>query len=137
MNIKSRGKKLVNSFKYAFNGFKLTFKNEQNMVIHIIVATIVTICGFIFKISLIEWCICLSLFALVIGAELMNTALENTVDLISKEKSMNAKVAKDTSAAFVLTFAILSIIIGLIIFVLLLKNHISFIIWSYQQSSRR
>ena len=35
MNIKSRGKKLVNSFKYAFNGFKLTFKNEQNMVIHI------------------------------------------------------------------------------------------------------
>ena len=87
------------------------------MVIHIIVATIVTICGFIFKISLIEWCICLSLFALVIGAELMNTALENTVDLISKEKSMNAKVAKDTSAAFVLTFAILSIIIGLIIFV--------------------
>ena len=47
----------------------------------------------------------------------MNTALENTVDLISKEKSMNAKVAKDTSAAFVLTFAILSIIIGLIIFV--------------------
>ncbi len=117
MNIKSRGKKLVNSFKYAFNGFKLTFKNEQNMVIHIIVATIVTICGFIFKISLIEWCICLSLFALVIGAELMNTALENTVDLISKERSMNAKVAKDTSAAFVLTFAILSIIIGLIIFV--------------------
>ena len=51
MNIKSRGKKLVNSFKYAFNGFKLTFKNEQNMVIHIIVATIVTICGFIFKIQ--------------------------------------------------------------------------------------
>ena len=47
MNIKSRGKKLVNSFKYAFNGFKLTFKNEQNMVIHIIVATIVTICAFI------------------------------------------------------------------------------------------
>ena len=117
MSIKSRGKKLINSFKYAFRGFKHTFKNEQNMFIHVMVALAVIVCGFIFKISLIEWCICLSLFALVIGAELMNTALENTIDLISKEKSKEAEVAKDTSAAFVLIFAMLSIVIGLIIFI--------------------
>ena len=47
----------------------------------------------------------------------MNTALENTIDLITKEINKEAEVAKDTSAAFVLIFAILSVIIGLIIFV--------------------
>ena len=116
-SLKNRQKRLFNSFKYAFNGFKSAFKTEQNLEIHILISIVVVIMGFIFKISLIEWCICLSLFALVIGAELMNTALENTIDLISKERSKEAEVAKDTSAAFVLIFAILSVIIGLIIFV--------------------
>lgn len=113
---KNRVKKLGNSFKYAFNGFRCAFKSEQNLVIHVFISIIVIIVGFILKISLTEWCICLSLFALVIGAELINTALEKTVDLLEPHYNESAKIVKDTSAAFVLVFAILSVIIGLIIF---------------------
>lgn len=116
-SLKNRQKRLFNSFKYAFNGFKSAFKTEQNLEIHILISIVVVIMGFIFKISLIEWCICLSLFALVIGAELMNTALEHTVDLLEPHYNESAKIVKDTSASFVLVFAILSVIIGSIIFI--------------------
>lgn len=116
-SLKNRQKRLFNSFKYAFNGFKSAFKTEQNLEIHILISIVVVIMGFIFKISLIEWCICLSLFALVIGAELMNTALEHTIDLLEPHYNESAKIVKDTSASFVLVFAILSVIIGSIIFI--------------------
>ena len=44
-------KKLINSFKYAFNGIKLCINNEQNMMIHFTIATLVIISAIIFKIS--------------------------------------------------------------------------------------
>ena len=57
------------------------------------------------------------MFALVIGAELFNTSIEAVVDMISLEKSSQAKLAKDVSAGAVLVFAIASIIVGFLIFV--------------------
>ncbi|MDD2392138.1 MAG: diacylglycerol kinase family protein [Bacilli bacterium] len=116
MGLKDRIKRLVKSFKYAFNGFKWALKTEQNLWVHLIVSFLVIIFGLILNLNLIEWCICLSLFALVIGAELINTALERTVDLLEPKYNEAAKVVKDTAAAFVLVFALLSVIIGIIVF---------------------
>lgn len=110
-------KRLINSFKYAFEGIYTGLKEEKNMKIHFGIMILVIIFGIILKISKIEWIICVILFGLVISLELMNTAIENTVDLITQEKNPKAKIAKDVAAGAVLVAAIVSVIIGLMIFV--------------------
>ena len=117
MNIKEKHKKLINSFKYAFAGLISSLKTEQNMRIHILAVILVIIAGFVLKISLIEWCICITLCGMVIFAELINTAIETTVDIAMPEINEKAKLAKDISAAAVLILAISSAIVGCIIFV--------------------
>ena len=110
-------KKFVNSFKYAFCGIKETVRQEQNLKIHLLMMILVIIAGIIFRINKIEWIICIILFGLVISAELFNTAIENVVDLITKEK--------DVAAGAVLVFAIASAIVGLIIFIPKVMNLIN------------
>ena len=117
MKYKKKIKSLVNSFGYAFQGIWSSFKSERNMKIHVFIMILVVLLGIFLHISVTEWMICVILFALVIGAELFNTAIEAVVDMISLEKSSQAKLAKDVSAGAVLVFAIASIIVGLIIFV--------------------
>ena len=110
-------KKLINSFKYAFEGIKSAFKTEQNMKIHLSFLILVIIFGIILKISKAEWIICIILIGFVISLELINTSIENTVDLITIEKNPKAKLIKDVSAGAVLIAAITSAIVGLIIFI--------------------
>lgn len=110
-------KKLIHSFKYAFSGIKLCIENEQNMFIHFTVATLVIIFALFFKISKIEWIICLLLIGLVMMMELFNTAVEAICDLVTKENNRYVKIAKDTAAGAVLVISIISAIIGLMIFI--------------------
>ena len=117
MKYKKKIKSLVNSFGYAIEGIWSSFRTERNMKIHVFIMILVVLLGIFLHISVTEWMICIILFALVIGAELFNTAIEAVVDMISLEKSSQAKLAKDVSAGAVLVFAIASIIVGLIIFV--------------------
>ena len=117
MNPKQECKKLINSFKYAIEGFISSFKTERNMKIHVLAMILVIALGFYLKINLIEWCILTIIIALVITAELFNTAIETVVDMICPEKNPKAKLAKDISAAAVLALAIGAIIIGTIIFI--------------------
>ena len=108
--------KLTFSFKYAFEGIITTIKEERNMFIHFLIAIIVVITGIYVRLSLNEWFICLLLFALVFSLELINTAIENTVDLVATKKNKKAKIAKDAAAGAVLIAAIFASIIGIIIF---------------------
>lgn len=110
-------KKIVNSFKYAFEGFVSSFKTEKNMKIHIIIMILVIIAGILLKINKYEWIICIICFALVIGGELFNTVIETVVDMVMPYKNEKAKLAKDISASGVLVLAIGAAIIGLIIFI--------------------
>lgn len=111
-----KNKKLINSFKYAFAGIKSAFKSERNMKIHFSIALLVIIFGIILKIKTWEWIVCVSYFALVIGRECFNTAIEIVVNLAMPKINEDAKRSKDISAGGVLVFAIGSAIIGLIIF---------------------
>ncbi len=123
MNLKKRrkfkvkSKKLINSFKYAFEGVFSSFKTERNMKIHIFIMIMVIIAGILFKINKYEWIICIICFALVISGELFNTAIETVVDMIMPYKNDKAKLVKDISAGGVLILAISSAIVGLIIFI--------------------
>ena len=108
--------KLIFSFKYASEGIITTIKEERNMFIHFLIAIIVVITGIYVRLSLNEWLICLLLFALVFSLELINTAIENTVDLVTTKKNKKAKLAKDAAAGAVLIAAIFASIIGIIIF---------------------
>lgn len=110
-------KRLIHSFRYAIEGITTALKLEQNLRIHVSIMILVIVLGTILKISQIEWIICIILFGLVISLELINTAIENVVDLVTMEKNPKAKIAKDVSAGAVLVVAIVSAIIGLIIFV--------------------
>jgi diacylglycerol kinase len=117
MNPKQECKKLINSFKYAIEGFISSFKTERNMKIHVLAMIVVIALGLYLKLNLIEWCFIVFSIALVIGGELFNTTIETIVDMVSPEKNPKAKLAKDISAAAVLTLAIGAAIVGMIIFI--------------------
>jgi len=109
-------KKFLNSFTYPIKGLQYAYRNEQNLAFDVGMALVAVFFGFIFRISKYEWAILVLTIGLVISCELINTAIEATVDLITEEYHPLAKVAKDTSAAAVFIFAIVAIIVGLIIF---------------------
>lgn len=110
-------KKFVNSFSYPIKGLRYAYKNEQNLAVDVGIALLVVIFGFLFRINKYEWAILVLTIGLVISCELINTAIEAVVDLVTEEYHPLAKVAKDTSAAAVLVFAMVAVIVGLIIFV--------------------
>jgi len=109
-------RKRIQSFGYAGRGIKTVFTSEANMKIHLVITTGVIICGFIFKINVTEWSLCLLCMALVIGGEMLNTAIENIVNLASPEFHPLAGKAKDIAAGAVLICAIISVIVGCLIF---------------------
>ena len=109
-------RKRIASFRYAFNGLRILIKEEHNARIHLLAAVCVSIAGILFQISMLEWAIVLFCIGWVFALELINSAIENTADLISKEKNETIKKVKDLSAGAVLVAAIASAAIGLIIF---------------------
>ena len=109
-------KKFVRSFEYPIKGLRYAYRNEQNLAVDVGIALIVVLAGFIFKVSITEWALLALTIGLVISCELINTAIEAVVDLVTEEYHPLAKVAKDTSAAAVFIFAIVAVIVGIIIF---------------------
>ena len=114
---KRRHEPIYKSFGYAFQGIWECIRDERNIRIHLVMTTLVIIGGIILHISFQEWITVLILFGLVISLELVNTAVESTVDLVTEEKRPLAKKAKDTAAGAVLVSAIAAAIIGLMIFI--------------------
>lgn len=112
------------SFKHAYDGVVYTIIKERNMHIHLIVSVLVLFFGAFFSISYTEWLVCLVLIGLVLSLELLNTAIETVVDLITTDENKYAKTAKDVSAGAVLVSAIISAFIGLVIFLPKIFNFI-------------
>lgn len=109
-------KEFLKSFIYALHGLWSGVADQRNLKVQLGVAVVVVGAGFYLSISSIEWCIILLCIALVIGLELVNTALENLVDLVTLERNPLAGKIKDIAAGAVLLVSILSLIIGVIIF---------------------
>lgn len=110
------GRKLYLSFRHAYDGLGEAFATERNFILHVAAMALVILFGVTLRISLIEWCICIILIGMVIATELINTAIECTVDLAMPKLHPKAKRAKDTAAGAVLICVIVSVVAGTIIF---------------------
>ena len=111
-----KAKKLIKSFSYAIEGIEHALINDQNLIIHFIAAIIVIIASIILSVTPFEMGLLGLTILLVIATEMINTASERMVDLITKEHRVEAKIAKDVSSGMVLITAIGSAIIGILIF---------------------
>lgn len=109
-------KTFLKSFVYASEGIIDAFMKGRNVKLHVLSAITVLIAGWLTVLSQIEWMIIIILIAGMIALELMNTAVEYAVDLVTTEVHPLAKKAKDIAAGSVLIFAIASAIIGCMIF---------------------
>lgn len=105
------------SFGHAFSGLFEAIKEERNMKIHLFIAALVLVAGVFFQISRGEWVICFLCFGLVFGLEMVNTAIEKVVDLVTDTYHPLAKQAKDMAAGAVLIAALMAAAAGLLIFV--------------------
>ncbi len=104
------------SFGFAFKGLKAVWK-ERNFKLHILSTTTVIILGFICNITAGDWVIILFCIGLVLSLEIVNTAIEHLVDIVSPEFNEKAGKVKDIAAAAVFTASIIVFIIGLIVFI--------------------
>ncbi|HAB66844.1 MAG TPA: diacylglycerol kinase [Firmicutes bacterium] len=116
--IKKRGLgRFVKSFGYSIDGLKYAYKYEQSMLIHVIATVCVIGANFFFGITGTEWLITLLAIGLVLSAELINTAIEATVDLITLEIHPLAKIAKDCGSAATFVLAMMAAAIGCVIYI--------------------
>jgi undecaprenol kinase len=113
---KERQISLLSSFSYAIAGIRTAIKQERNIRIHLSISLIVIIFGFLFSITRIEWIFILLTIGGMISLEIINTAIERLVDLVTLDFHPLAKQAKDLAAGAVFSFAIISVIVGIIIF---------------------
>ena len=107
---------LVDSFRFALEGIYFVVRKNRNMRIHIVAAFLAISLSYILKITIFEACLVGIAILLVIVAEMINTVVEETVNLITKEYKVEAKIAKDVSAGVVLGTATASVIIGIVVF---------------------
>ncbi len=109
-------KTLALSFKHAFAGLFYAFKHNQNLWIDLVIGIIVSIAAVILGVSHFEMGILGLMILLVMASEMINTSIEEMVDLITTEHRQEAKAAKDVAAGMVLLTALGSIIVGILIF---------------------
>ena len=106
-----------NTFKNARKGFRLVLKSEMNLRIHVVIAVLVMFFACLLDFSAVEFCIALFAIALVIVSEMLNTAIEFTLDSIYHNRySKMVGMAKDISAGAVMFASVIALIIGLVLF---------------------
>lgn len=108
--------RVIKSFGWAFTGLKDCILHEKNFRIQYVLAFLVVIAGFFLDLSSTEWMIILLCFAVVLSFEIINSAIEKLCDLVSPDFNLTIKKVKDMSASAVLLSAIITFIIGCIIF---------------------
>ena len=109
----------------AFDGLCAFVKNERNGQIQVGIAITIAIAGFYFSISANEWLIVLLCTSIVISLEIINSALEKLSDMVEPNFNLSIKTIKNMAAAAVLWSALISIIIGAIIFIPRIKELLS------------
>ena len=107
-----------NTFKNARKGMRLVLKSERNIRVHFVMAAFVLMMGFLLDFSITKLCILLIAIGMVVSAEMLNSALEYSLDAVFHNKySKLVGMAKDISAGAVMFVTIIAVVIGLLIFV--------------------
>jgi len=110
-----RAKNIFHSFRYALQGIFYSLRTQRNMRIHFLATFSVFFAGIYLEVSRVELALLVLVTSGVIVAEMINTAIESTVDLYSRQRHPLAKIAKDVAAAAVLIAATSSVLIGILI----------------------
>jgi diacylglycerol kinase len=108
--------RVTESFVNAFHGLRDCVLHEKNFRIQYVIAILIVIAGIFFKLNAIEWILILICFATVLSFEIINSAIEKLCDLVCPDFNLTIKKVKDMAASAVLLSAIISFIIGCIIF---------------------
>ena len=114
---KSSWAKFITGFRYAFAGLWYALRTQRNMRVHVLIALIAIILGIVLRISAVEFALIFVAITGVFISEMFNTVIELCVDLASPDYHPLAKIAKDVSAGAVLLSAMLSVVIGLFVFI--------------------
>ncbi|WP_347879327.1 diacylglycerol kinase family protein [Hymenobacter defluvii] len=110
-------RKRIASFGHAFRGVGSALRSEVHLRFHALATVVVVGLGFYFDITRTEWALVAAAVGSVWSAELVNTAVEAVVDLVSPDYHPLAGKAKDVAAAAVLLAALGALVVGLLIFV--------------------
>lgn len=108
-------KSLKNKFIHAFSGLSSSL-HDRSVMIQLCFMLIACIVGFIFQLSLLEWCILIFCCGLVIICEIINSCIEKIMDFIHPDYHEKVKVIKDMAAGFVMLAAIIALLIGILLF---------------------
>jgi len=112
----TKNRSFLSGLIHAIDGVMEGFRSERSMRIHCAAAALVIVCGLLLGLSAWEWIVCAILIGLVIASELLNTALEQAIDILSPQLDPRAKRVKDTAAGAVLIVSLAAAVAGLIIF---------------------
>jgi len=107
---------LVESFNSAMEGFIYVFKSQRNMRLHFIIGLSALLLGLFLNFTYIELIVLCLTIAFVLFAEMFNTALEHTIDIVKEEFHPLARIVKDICAGAVLLSAMSAVIVGYILF---------------------
>jgi undecaprenol kinase len=110
-------KQLSTSFKFALEGLSFSIKENQNVKLHLIFAVIVLILGLLLGLTRYELFGVGLLVVLVISAEMINSVVEEVVNLLVSEHRKEAKTAKDVAAGMVLLISVFASVVGIFIFI--------------------
>lgn len=110
-------RRLLLSFSFAFDGVLDSLRTQRNLRIHVLSATIAMVLGGILHLDVLRLAMVAGAAALVLVSELLNTALERFVDLITREFSPPARAAKNIAAGAVLVSSAGALCVGSLVFV--------------------
>ena len=130
-----KSKSLIESFNYAVKGIIHALKTERNMRVHFAAAILVIFLSLFFDFTKLELLILFVTIAFVFIAEMFNTAIERTVDLITDQYHQLARIAKDVAAGGVLIAAINALVVGYLLFFDRLNPYTNLVLFKLRNSS--
>ena len=121
-----KNNKFKSSLKCAIRGLRYVIRNERNFRIELIIAIFVIFLALVFNIKIWEFIVVIFLITWVLITELMNTVVERVVDILEPRVHPFARLIKDIMAGVVLTSSVMSVIVGLLIFLPYVYNLLNF-----------
>lgn len=116
MENKWKNKNFIEALKNSSTGMKYAFQTERNLKIQLVFAMIAIILAIVLKLTPMEWMILMVVIGSVLFAEMVNTAIEIMLDAYTQEPNKNIKLVKDVASGAVLLTSIVSVVIGIILF---------------------
>lgn len=108
---------MIKRFKHPLEGLIALLRKDKNFLLHLIAALFIIIISVLFNITRTEWLFIIIAISAVLFMEVINTSVEYVVDLVIDEYHPLAKYAKDTASLAVLIASMMSLLIGMIIFI--------------------